>query len=146
MATPRKSLGLLVSVLALLAVVLTGFLALRFSENRPLTDDAYLQAYIVNMAPDVSGRIVQLDVHDNQRVKKDQILFVIDPEPYRLRTDQARAEVQALEARLAVASDQVASQTSKADVAASGVNTAESQRALAASTLARLEPLLSSGF
>jgi multidrug efflux system membrane fusion protein len=146
MPTPRKSLGILVSVVALLAVVVTGFLALSLAERRPLTDDAYLQAYIVNMAPDVTGRIVELQVRDNQQVKKDQILFVIDQEPYRLRVNQARAAVAALEANLAVATDQVASQTSKADVAASGVNTAETQRALAASTLARLEPLLSSGF
>jgi multidrug efflux system membrane fusion protein len=146
MAALRKSLGVLVSLVALLAVVVTGWLAARRSDQQPLTDDAFLQAYIVNMAPEVTGRIVKLDVRDNQQVQKDQVLFLIDPEPYRLRVDQARAQVHALEAKLAVATDQVAAQTSKADAAASGVNTAEAQRALAASTLARLEPLLASGF
>src|SRR5215472_1822503 len=142
----RKSLGILVSVVALLAVLVAGWLTLRISDWRPLTDDAYLNAYIVNMAPDVTGRIVQLDVRDNQLVQKDQVLFVIDPEPYRMRADQTRAQVHALEAKLAVTTDQVAAQTSEADAAASGVNTAEAQRELAASTLTRLEPLLASGF
>ena len=83
------------------------------------------------MAPDVSGRIVELDVRDNQKVQKGQVLFRIDPEPYKLRVDQARAAVRGLEATLAVTADQVASQTSGADAAASAINAAEAQTALA---------------
>jgi multidrug efflux system membrane fusion protein len=60
--------------------------------------------------------------------------------------DQARAAVRQLEATIAVTNDQVASQTSKADAAASGINAAEAQNALAASTLARMQPLLGRGF
>jgi len=98
------------------------------------------------MAPDVSGRIIELDVRDNQEVRKGEVLFRIDPEPYQMRVDQARAAVRGLEAKLALTADQVAAQTSKADAAASGINTAEAQRALATSTLARMEPLLGHGF
>jgi len=74
------------------------------------------------------------------------VLFRIDPEPYRMRVDQARAAVRGLEAKLALTADQVAAQTSKADAATSGIDTAEAQRALAASTLARVAPLLGRGF
>jgi len=74
------------------------------------------------------------------------VLFRIDPEPYQMHVDQARATVRGLEAKLALTADQVGAQTSKADAAASGINTAEAQRALAASTLARMEPLLGHGF
>src|ERR1700757_2075928 len=146
MLAVRKALGVLVSLLALAGVLVTGVLATRRIHFRPRTDDAYLQADLVHMAPDVSGRIVELDVRDNQAVRKGDVLFRIDPEPYQLRVDQARATVQGLEAKLALTADQVASQTSKADAAASGINTAEAQRALAASTLARMEPLLGPGF
>jgi membrane fusion protein, multidrug efflux system len=146
MAALRKTLGILVSLVALIGVLVTGVLVPRRIAERPRTDDAYLQADIVHMAPDVSGRIVELDVRDNQKVHRGQVLFRIDPEPYRLRADQARATVLGLEATLAVTADQVASQTSKADAAASGIGTAEAQRALAASTLARMEPLLGRGF
>lgn len=145
MPAPRKA-GVLVSLLALIGVLVTGLLVLHRIGQRPRTDDAYLQAYIVNLAPDVSGRIVHLDVRDNQKVKRGQILFQIDPEPYRLRADQARAEVRGLEAKLAVTTDQVASQTSKADAADRGIDAAEAQLTLAKSTLARLAPLLEPGF
>jgi multidrug efflux system membrane fusion protein len=60
--------------------------------------------------------------------------------------NQARAALVALEQKLAVIGDQVASQTSKADAAARGISTAEAQLALATSTLARWEPLLKRGF
>jgi membrane fusion protein, multidrug efflux system len=142
----RKAFGILVSLVALTGVIATVTLAMRRIDQRPRTDDAYLEADLVHMAPDVSGRIVELDVRDNQAVRRGDVLFRIDPEPYRLRVDEARAAVRGLEATLALTADQVAAQTSKADAAASGVGTAEAQRALAASTLARMEPLLGRGF
>src|SRR6185369_15315317 len=94
----RRLLGILVSLVALVGVVTTGVLVTRRTGQRPSTYDAYIQAYIVNMAPDVSGRIVELNVLDNQQVKKGQVTFQIDPKPYQLRVAQARAEVQGLEA------------------------------------------------
>src|SRR5216683_3703439 len=142
----RKALGILISLLALAALLVTGVLATRRIDQRPRTDDAYLQADLVHMAPDVSGRIVELDVRDNQVVRKGDVLFRIDPEPYRMRVDQARAAVRGLEAKLALTADQVAAQTSKAGAAARGIGSAEAQRALASSTLGRLEPLLGQGF
>src|SRR5215467_4036803 len=139
----RKALGVLVSLIGLAGVLVTVVLAV---DERPRTDDAYLQADLVHMAPDVSGRIIELNVRDNRKVRKGDVLFRIDPEPYQLRVDQARAAVRGLEAKLDLTADQVAAQTSKADAAASGINTAEAQRALASSTLARMEPLLGRGF
>ena len=146
MSALRKALGNLVSLLALVCLLVTGLLVLRRVDQSPRTDDAYLQAYIVNMAPEVSGRIVELNVRDNKKVQRGQILFQIDPEPYQLRVERARNEVHALEAKLAVTANQVASQTSKADAATRGIDAAEAQLALASSTLARMQPLLTRGF
>ena len=142
----RKALGILVSLIALVGIVATVVLATRRIDQRPRTDDAYLQADLVHMAPDVSGRIVELDVRDNQSVHKGDVLFRIDPDPYRMRVDQARAAVQGLEAKLGLTADQVAAQTSKADAAERGIGSAEAQRSLASSTLGRMEPLLGRGF
>jgi len=142
MLTVRRVLGVLVSLIALVGVLVTVVLTTRRIDLRPRTDDAYLQADLVHMAPDVSGRIVELDVRDNQKVHKGDVLFRIDPDPYRMRVDQARAAVQGLEAKLALTADQVASQTSKADAAERGIGSAEAQRTLASSTLGRMEPLL----
>jgi multidrug resistance efflux pump len=142
----RKAPCILVSLIALAGVLVTGVLATRRIDQPPRTDDAYLQADLVHLAPEVSSRIVELDVRDNEAVRKGDVLFRIDPEPCQMRVDQARAAVRDLEAKLALTSDQVAAQTSKADSAASGIDTTETQRALAASTLARMEPLLGRGF
>src|SRR5438477_623794 len=142
----RKALGVLVSLIALVGLLVTVILATRRIDQRPRTDDAYLQADLVHLAPDVSGRIVELDVRDNQAVRKGDVVFRIDPEPYRMRVDQARAAVRGLEAKLALTADQVAAQTSKAGAAERGIGSAEAQRALASSTLGRLQPLLGQGF
>src|SRR5262245_21358129 len=84
----RKALGVIVTLLALTGALVMSVLVSRRIEERPRTDDAYLQAYLVHMAPDVSGRIVELDVRDNQHVHKGDVLFRIDPEPYRMQVDQ----------------------------------------------------------
>jgi membrane fusion protein, multidrug efflux system len=142
----RRLLGVLVSLIALVGVVITGVLVTRRTNERPSTYDATIQAYIVNMAPEVSGRIVELNVLDNQQVKEGQVLFQIDPKPYQLSVDQARAAVQGLEAELSLIKSEVASQTSGAAAAATGINTAEAQLDFAASTLNRIQPLLGRGF
>jgi membrane fusion protein, multidrug efflux system len=146
MLTIRRVLGVLVSLIALVSVLATVILAVHRIDLRPRTDDAYLEADLVHLAPDVSGRIVELNVRDNQKVHKGEVLFRIDPDPYQMRVDQARAAVQGLEAKLALTADAVASQTSKADAAARGIGSAEAQQSLAASTLGRMEPLLGRGF
>jgi membrane fusion protein, multidrug efflux system len=142
----RKALGIVVSLVALAGVIATVVLATLRIDQRPRTDDAYLQADLVHMAPDVSGRIVEVDVRDNQKVRKGDVLFRIDAEPYRLRVDQAHAAVLGLQAKVALTADQVVAQTSGAGAAARGVGSAEAQRVLASSTLARIEPLLGRGF
>jgi multidrug resistance efflux pump len=50
----RKAFGLLVSLVALVGVIATVVLAARRIDQRPRTDDAYLQADLVHMAPDVA--------------------------------------------------------------------------------------------
>ena len=146
MSTLRKLVGILFAATAVFAMIAFAVLAARRLDRRPRTDDAFLQADLVHMAPDVSGRIVTLDVRDNQLVKAGDPLFSIDPDPYRLRVSEARAQVRELEGRLGITSDQVASQTSKAASANTGIGTAKSQLDLATSTLARLQPLLARGF
>src|ERR1700740_2141345 len=145
MLAVRKAIGVLVSLIALVGLLVTGVLTSRRIDQRPRTDDAYLQADLVHMAPDVSGRIVELDVRDNQAVRRGDVLFRIDPDPYRMRGAQARAAGRGREAKLALTADQVASQISKADAAARGIGSAEAQRALASSTLGRMEPPLRAG-
>ena len=59
----------------------------------PWTRDSVVRAYVVTMAPEVSGRMVEMPVHDNQFVHKGDTLMVIDPTDYRIALDLAEAGV-----------------------------------------------------
>jgi RND family efflux transporter MFP subunit len=59
----------------------------------PWTRDGTVRAYVVTMAPEVAGRIVDLPVADNQFVHKGDLLMVIDPTDYAIAVDQAEAAV-----------------------------------------------------
>ena len=60
----------------------------------PWTRDSTVRAYVVSMAPEVSGRIVQLPVIDNQFVHKGDLLVVIDKTDFKIALDQAEAQVE----------------------------------------------------
>jgi multidrug resistance efflux pump len=64
----------------------------------PWTRDGTVRAYVVTMAPEVTGRITELPVIDNKYVHKDDLLMVIDPTNYRIAVSQAEAAVQQAQA------------------------------------------------
>ncbi len=142
----RKGIGILISLIALLSLGILVFLTIGRLGTRPRTDDAFLEADIVHMAPDVSGRIIRLDVSDNQYVHHGDVLFLIDPEPFVDRVAQAKASLRSLEAQLAVDVNQVASQISRAQAAAASTKSVEAQLALANVTVGRLAPLGARGY
>ncbi len=57
----------------------------------PWTRDGTVRAYVINIAPEVSGRVVQLPVTDNQFVHKGDMLISIDPTDYAIAVDLAQA-------------------------------------------------------
>ncbi|WP_223550109.1 HlyD family secretion protein [Pseudomonas sp. A-B-19] len=69
----------------------------------PWTRDGHIRADIVQIAPDVSGLIQQVEVRDNQLVKRGQVLFSIDPDRFKLALRQAKASVADREETLAQA-------------------------------------------
>jgi multidrug resistance efflux pump len=58
----------------------------------PLTTDAYVQAYVVQVAPRVEGQVVEVRVQENQVVKNGDLLFEIDRRPFQHRVDQLVAK------------------------------------------------------
>src|ERR1700675_1054741 len=64
------------AVTILLAIYVT-----RVYLEYPQTDDAYVRADTVGIAPHISGPIVELPIRANQHVKKSDLLFVVDPPP-----------------------------------------------------------------
>src|SRR5262245_49371917 len=64
----------------------------------PWTRDGMVRTYVVTMAPEVAGRIVELPVADNQFVHKGDLLIVIDPTDYKIALELAEAAVKQAEA------------------------------------------------
>jgi membrane fusion protein, multidrug efflux system len=60
------------------------------------TDNAYVQAARVAISTDVSGRVVNVEVKDNQKVTAGEVLFRLDPRPFRIAADEARAQLAAV--------------------------------------------------
>ena len=59
------------------------------------TDDAQIKQDIVSVSPQVNGQVVQVFVHNGSRVKRGDVLFRIDPQPYRVALEQAQAQLAA---------------------------------------------------
>jgi len=59
----------------------------------PWTRDGTVRAYVVNVTPEVSGRIIQLPVVDNQFAHKGDLLLTVDPTDYAIAVEQAQAAV-----------------------------------------------------
>ncbi len=77
--------------------ILTSFVA--------YTDDAYVRSDLIAVAPEVTGRIVAVSIVDNQEVKAGDKLLGIDPEPFALAVNQARADLAEAKAKVVVAED-----------------------------------------
>jgi len=60
----------------------------------PWTRDGTVRVYVVTIAPEVAGRIIELPVVDNQLVHKNRLLMVIDPTNYKIAVSLAEAAVQ----------------------------------------------------
>jgi membrane fusion protein (multidrug efflux system) len=57
------------------------------------TDDAYVQAARVAISTDISGRVAEIDVKDNERVNGGQLLFRLDPRPFQIAVNEAKAQL-----------------------------------------------------
>ncbi len=108
----RTKIGLLAGAVAAGAVAIWGYQG--YAARHPGTDDAYVGADVVRIAPRVAGRVLEVPISDQQQVKRGQLLFRIDPATFRFSLEQARARL-AL-ARRQVSSAQAAVESARAEV------------------------------
>ncbi|MBV6434527.1 MAG: putative multidrug resistance protein EmrK [Bryobacteraceae bacterium] len=71
---------------------------LHFTAGHETTDDAQIDGHIHPVSPRVTGTVVKLLVKDNQRVKAGDVLLVIDPQPYQVAVQRAKADLAEAEA------------------------------------------------
>lgn len=122
----------------LLIVAIGGYLWLT-SGRYVSTDNAYVQQDMVSVSPDVSGRIVEVNARENQRVKKGDLLFRIDPVPFQIALDQA-------DAALASARVQVNTLATDTGSAQADIESANADIQLAKATYDRQAALMKRGF
>jgi multidrug resistance efflux pump len=90
----RRVLPFLTTLVTAAVAVSLGWAMWRAYMGRPWTRDGTVRTYVVTMAPEVAGRIVELPVADNQFVHKGDLLLVIDPTDYRIAVKLTEAAVQ----------------------------------------------------
>ncbi|MFD1802938.1 HlyD family secretion protein [Mixta tenebrionis] len=108
---PRKRPGkkpLIVLGIVVLVMLIVAFFFWFTTRNEETTDDAFTEGNAVTIAAKTSGYVVKLLVDDNQRVKKGDLLLVIDPRDNEAQRDQAKAQLALAEAQLHQAEAQLA--------------------------------------
>ncbi|MFP3554424.1 multidrug transporter subunit MdtN [Paraburkholderia sp. SIMBA_049] len=132
-------------MLAVITLALLAYVIWRV-DTSPGTDDAYAQADTIDVVPDVSGRIVEMAVNDNQRVNKGDLLFRVDPRPFEDELARAKAALVALDKQIALTRRVVTAQQYGADSVHALVERARVTAAQTAETLRRTQPLLAPGY
>lgn len=123
----------------LLAALLGGFAYMHFSGLSRSTENAYINADVVNVASLVAGRVIAVHVKDNQHVRKGDALFDIDPEPFAIALSRAQAD-------LALARQTARQDNAEISVARGQVAQTESDLANARTSYARDQELVAKHF
>ena len=124
-ADPPKSGVKKWTALVLVICLTLLLLHILFDKFAPYTSDARIEAFIVPIVPQVSGTLTEVNVTNNQLVKEDQVLAVVDSSKYELAVEQAQVNLQ------------LATQTSDVDVSA--VASAQAKVAEAEANLSNAE-------
>jgi len=157
---PRRLVGRWISFTIMALAVGLGFAVLYRANYYPRTGDAEIFANLIGIAPQVDGPLTQLNVKDNQFVKKGELLYEIDERPYEYALENALSEQSALEGQISDERRKIAALVSAVSVAQAniqsmeanvtnaerGVGRASAEWNYANDNLHRLEPLLTKQF
>lgn len=137
---PRyRRAGVAIMAVIIAIDVLLGLYVMREYFAYPRTDDAYVRANTVGIAPQASGTIVNLAVHDNQHVTRGQLLFAIDLRPY-------QAELELEQSRLALVNLEIDALNHAIAAAKARETQAEADSGYDQQYLNRIQPLLKEDF
>jgi membrane fusion protein, multidrug efflux system len=156
----RQVLGRSISIAIVITAVVLGLVVLHFTNRHPRTEDAEIFANFIGIAPQVDGPLIRLNVHDNQFVKKGELLYEIDERPYQYALENAVSEQAALEGQIVDEQRRIAALVSAVSVSEANIHSAEADVAnaeqgvsrsraewtYASNNLHRLEPLLTKQF
>jgi membrane fusion protein, multidrug efflux system len=122
----RRLLGIVGALVVGLGVIVVGTIYWLHSRSFENTDDAFVDGYVTQMAPQVAGRVTGLKFVDNEHVTAGQVLLLIDPRDYQVKLDQVTAQRANAEAAVEQARAQLAVQRANLDQSRANVQVAES--------------------
>ena len=147
--TPVRRRMRIIPILITLATValaaLLGWAMWRVYMGGPWTRNATVRAYVVTMAPEVAGRIVELHVVDNKYVRKGDLLVAIDPTNYRIAVSQAEAAVQQAQASVQNIDAQMTVQEAQINSNQAQMNRAQAALVFAQQQAGRYQDLVQKG-
>jgi membrane fusion protein (multidrug efflux system) len=134
--------------IALVVIVAGAFFAQWFFVGRfvETTDNAYVQGEITRVSSQLSARIDNVLVHDNQHVEKGELLVVLDAEDFRIAVDRAEATLATREAELAQSQSKLTQQDSMIAASAADVSSSEANLGRVQMDLSRAQTLRKPGY
>ena len=133
------------AIVALAVAVAVGVYYFEFVAPFESTDDAFIDAHVTTVAPQVAGRVERVLVNDNQIVNAGDVLLQIDARDYESKLAQAKANLAAAQSQLAQAKAQLAVDQAKAEQEHANLSAVEAQASYAQSNLKRLQAIGISG-
>lgn len=104
----HKTLKYFSTVIVCAIALCAGWWLWNYYMQSPWTRDGKVRAELVNITPEVSGRLEKILVHDNQFVSAGSLIFSIDPVPYQIALDNAEAALAKAQADMAKADHEAA--------------------------------------
>src|SRR5437763_11371373 len=96
----KRPAFLLIAAIILIVGAILGVRYWLYARVHESTDDAFIDGHVVQVSPKVSGYVAKVHVKDNQEVQKNELIAELDARDYEARVQQARAALEAGEARL----------------------------------------------
>ncbi|MGB0135108.1 multidrug transporter subunit MdtN [Dokdonella sp.] len=142
----RSPKTMLISLAIIAMAVMAVFYASHRRASYPASDDASFYANVVHIAASVGGRVSEIAVQENAKVQEGDLLFRIDPEPYRLAVAQAAGDLEIAEGLRGTRLRSIESEKSTAQIAQDQTGRAQTNYDLAKRTVERLRPLAAKGY
>ena len=92
---------ILISFVVVLFLTAGLYFWIQYNEQYPSTSDAYIDAAVVRISPQVTGKVLKLPIKDHMHVTKGQLLLMIDPQPYELTVQAADSSLKLARQHLA---------------------------------------------
>ena len=137
-AKPSRTRTILLLIVPLLLVLVGAYMWLT-SGGSESTDNAQVKTDIVSVTAQVTGPVIRVPVHNGQHVNRGDVLFVIDPAPFKVALEQA-------EAQLAAAKLQTSQLKTQATGTGADITGAQANLAIKRNALNRQSALLKQGF